>query len=64
MALISRDFLTKLVRFWDVDAQDWQRMFDVNVRAPFMLAKCASPIMTAQGWGRIINASQPASARC
>ena len=55
MALISRDFLTKLVRFWDVDAQDWQRMFDVNVRAPFMLAKCVSPIMTAQGWGRIIN---------
>ena len=55
MALISRDFLTKLVRFWDVDAKDWQRVFDVNVRAPFMLAKCVSPIMAAQGWGRIIN---------
>lgn len=55
MALLSSEFLTSLVRFWEVDPEKWQRMYDVNVRAPFLLAKLSAPHMARQGWGRIVN---------
>jgi len=55
MAIFSREFLTKLVRFWEVDPDKWQRLYDVNVRAPFLLAHDAAPHMMRQGWGRIVN---------
>ncbi len=34
---------------------DWQRNLDVNLRAAFLCAKAAVPIMRRQGGGRIIN---------
>ena len=55
MAIFSREFLTRLVRFWEVDPEKWQLLYDVNVRAPFLLARSAVPHMIAQRWGRIIN---------
>ena len=55
MALFSRAFLTKLVRFWEVDPEKWQLLYDVNVRAPFLLARSAAPQMIARRWGRIVN---------
>jgi NAD(P)-dependent dehydrogenase (short-subunit alcohol dehydrogenase family) len=55
MALFSADFLTKIVRFWEVDPDKWQCLYDVNVRAPFLLSRSAAPHMMQQGWGRIIN---------
>ena len=55
MALFSADFLTRIVRFWEVDPDKWQKLYDVNVRAPFLLARGAAPHMMRQGWGRIIN---------
>lgn len=55
MAIFSKDFLTDLVRFWTVDPDRWQRLYDVNVRGPFLLARAAAPHMIAQKWGRIVN---------
>ena len=55
MLIFSKDFLTDLVRFWTVDPDKWQRLYDVNVRGPFLLARAAAPHMLAQKWGRIIN---------
>jgi NAD(P)-dependent dehydrogenase (short-subunit alcohol dehydrogenase family) len=39
----------------DVPDDKWQTMFDINVTAPFVLAKAAVPHMIAQKWGRIVN---------
>ena len=55
MLIFSKDFLTDLVRFWTVDPDKWQKLYDVNVRGPFLLARAAAPHMMAQKWGRIIN---------
>ncbi len=55
MVIFSKDFLTDLVRFWTVDPDKWQRLYDVNVRGPFLLARAAAPHMIAQKQGRIVN---------
>jgi 3-oxoacyl-[acyl-carrier protein] reductase len=33
----------------------WDRMFDTNVRGPFLLARAAAPHMRKRGAGRIVN---------
>jgi NAD(P)-dependent dehydrogenase (short-subunit alcohol dehydrogenase family) len=33
---------------------DWSRMLDLNLTAPFRLVRRALPAMTEQGWGRIV----------
>jgi NAD(P)-dependent dehydrogenase (short-subunit alcohol dehydrogenase family) len=33
---------------------DWSRMLDLNLTAPFRLVRRTLPAMTAQGWGRIV----------
>ena len=48
--IIRRDFR-------EADAQEWEQMFSVNLRAAFFLAQHASRSMTARGWGRIVNLS-------
>lgn len=34
--------------------EDWQRMLDLNLTAPFRCVRRAVPAMTAAGWGRIV----------
>ncbi len=55
MQTIRETYMNEPVSFWEADIDRWQRMMDVNFKAPFMLAKFAAPHMTAQGWGRIVN---------
>jgi 3-oxoacyl-[acyl-carrier protein] reductase len=35
--------------------QDWHRVLDLNLHAPFYLSHAVAPIMKAQRWGRIIT---------
>ena len=35
--------------------QDWHRVLDLNLHAPFYLSLAVAPIMKAQRWGRIIT---------
>lgn len=39
------------------DPDDWQKSLDVNLTAPFLLARLALPAMKRRGWGRIVNIS-------
>ena len=55
ISIVRPDFRSNKVMFWDVPDNKWHTMFDINVTAPFMLAKAAVPHMIAQNWGRIIN---------
>ncbi|GGK29848.1 short-chain dehydrogenase [Deinococcus malanensis] len=47
----------------DLSAQDWDRVLDVNLRAPFLLAKATFPHMQRAGRGTIINVSSVAGKR-
>ncbi len=55
MQTIRETYMNEPVPFWEADIDRWQRMMDVNFKAPFMLARFAVPHMLAQGWGRIVN---------
>jgi NAD(P)-dependent dehydrogenase (short-subunit alcohol dehydrogenase family) len=42
---------------------DWDRVMNVNLRAPFVLSKLLLPVMKQQGGGHIVNISSTASKR-
>ncbi|CAM4284350.1 SDR family oxidoreductase [Bordetella tumbae] len=39
----------------EVSNADWERVFRINVMAPFMLCRALLPEMRSRGWGRVIN---------
>lgn len=43
--------------------QDWQRMVDLNLTAPFRCVRRALPAMVAAGWGRIVVIASVAAKR-
>jgi 2-dehydro-3-deoxy-L-rhamnonate dehydrogenase (NAD+) len=40
---------------WEIDYQDWAKVFAVNVSGTFNLCHAFVPGMRASGWGRIVN---------
>jgi NAD(P)-dependent dehydrogenase (short-subunit alcohol dehydrogenase family) len=57
MKYVSNEFLTEPTRFWEVAPETWRLVIDTNVNGPFMMARCAVPVMLKAGWGRIVNVS-------
>lgn len=55
MTAIRSDYLDRPVPFWEVEPARWQALMDLNVRAPFLLARAVTPHLLAQRWGRIVN---------
>jgi 3-oxoacyl-[acyl-carrier protein] reductase len=45
----------------DLQPEEWRQVMDVNLTAPFLLAREALPGMKAAGWGRIVNISSRAA---
>jgi len=41
--------------FWEISADEWDRVVSVNSSGPFYMARTVVPHMLAQGWGRIIG---------
>ena len=41
--------------FWEIPADEWDRVVSVNSSGPFYMARTVVPHMLAQGWGRIIG---------
>ena len=48
---------------WEVDAGQWWRNFETNMRAPFLCCRELLPDMIARGSGRIINVASGAGTR-
>ena len=48
----------------DLEPEDWQRVMNVNLNAPFLLMKEALPYMMKKGAGSIINISSIGGIRC
>jgi NAD(P)-dependent dehydrogenase (short-subunit alcohol dehydrogenase family) len=55
MQIVDPEYSVKPPRFWESGVEGWQRLFDVNVRAPLILAQAAAHHMLGQKWGRIVN---------
>lgn len=55
MGSIRSDNWNNLLRFWEVEPDQWQRFFAINSTATFLLSRLAVPRMLEQGWGRIVN---------
>jgi 3-oxoacyl-[acyl-carrier protein] reductase len=47
----------------DLTDADWQAAWEINVMAPMRLMRAALPIMTAAGWGRVVNVSSSSGKR-
>jgi NAD(P)-dependent dehydrogenase (short-subunit alcohol dehydrogenase family) len=47
----------KRARFDELDIDEWERAFSVNVRGPWLCARAVYPFMKAQSSGKIINVS-------
>jgi NAD(P)-dependent dehydrogenase (short-subunit alcohol dehydrogenase family) len=43
--------------------EQWDRVIDVNLRGPFLVAKAAFPVMQRQGGGHIVNIASTAATR-
>ncbi|MGE0746249.1 MAG: SDR family NAD(P)-dependent oxidoreductase [Rhodospirillales bacterium] len=52
---VRRDFMSRPVRFWEIEPAVWRRIMEVNANAAFLVSRAAAPHMIAQGWGRIVN---------
>lgn len=40
---------------WDYPVADWLAVHNLNLNAVFYCCRAAAPLMTAKGWGRIVN---------
>ena len=55
--LINNAGINKIAPFAEIDPDDFARIQQVNVTAPFLLCRAVVPGMAATGWGRIVNVS-------
>jgi 3-oxoacyl-[acyl-carrier protein] reductase len=56
---VSNAALRPYQSFFDTTIEDWLRMMDIQLNAPFRLAKAFTPWMIEQQWGRIIHITGP-----
>ena len=55
--LVNNAGINKIAPFAQIDIEDFQRIQQVNVLAPFCLCQAAIPGMKRKGWGRIVGLS-------
>ncbi|MCU0547963.1 MAG: SDR family oxidoreductase [Leptolyngbya sp. Prado105] len=61
--LINNAGTDKTVPIEELSIADWDRVMQVNLRAPFVLAKMLLPMMKQQGGGHIVNVASTAAKR-
>ena len=53
--LVNNAGIAKTQAFVDCDLSDWQRVLNINLTGSLLCGQHASRLMSAHGWGRIIN---------
>lgn len=62
-AVINCAAIDYVVPVHQMQIEQWDRVLDVNLRGPFLMAKAAWPHMQAQGGGHIVNIASTAATR-
>jgi 3-oxoacyl-[acyl-carrier protein] reductase len=55
--LVNNAAINKLASIWDYDVDDWDRILEADLTAPWLLAKRVMPQMRDAGGGAIVNVS-------
>ena len=55
--LVNNAAITGFTKFQDITDDEWDRMFDINVKGTFIVTQVVLPDMEAAKWGRIVNIS-------
>ena len=53
--LVNNAVFQKEAPFLEIEEQDWDQVFAVNLKAPFLCSQQAANLMIGQGGGKIIN---------
>jgi NAD(P)-dependent dehydrogenase (short-subunit alcohol dehydrogenase family) len=62
-ALVNNAGITSPVPFLQVSAQEWERVFAVNVRGAYNVTRALVPGMTERGFGRVVFLSSVSAER-
>src|SRR3712207_7959228 len=62
-ALVNNAGITAPTRFLDIDEEEWERIFDVNVRGTYLVTRRVLPGLIDRGYGRIVNFSSVSAIR-
>lgn len=55
--LVNNAGVESFAAFGDIEAGDWDRIMDVNLKGAYHVTQAVLPDMRAAGWGRIVNFS-------
>jgi NAD(P)-dependent dehydrogenase (short-subunit alcohol dehydrogenase family) len=61
--LVNNAGIARIATFGDVDDEEWQRNWEVNVMSAVRCCRLALPGMVERGWGRVVNVSSSAGKR-
>jgi 2-hydroxycyclohexanecarboxyl-CoA dehydrogenase len=62
-ALVNNAGITAPTRFLDIEEEEWDRIFDVNVRGTYLVTRRVLPGLVGRGHGRIVNLSSVSAVR-
>ena len=62
-ALVNNAGVTAPTRFLDIETEEWDRIFDVNVRGTYLVTRRVLPGLVDRGYGRIVNLSSVSAVR-
>jgi 2-hydroxycyclohexanecarboxyl-CoA dehydrogenase len=62
-ALVNNAGITAPTRFLDIESDEWDRIFDVNVRGTYLVTRRVLPGLVERHYGRIVNLSSVSAVR-
>ena len=62
-ALVNNAGITAPTGFLDIEEEEWNRIFDVNVRGTYLATHRVLPGLVDRGYGRIVNLSSVSAVR-
>jgi 2-hydroxycyclohexanecarboxyl-CoA dehydrogenase len=62
-ALVNNAGMTAPTRFLDIEEEEWDRIFDVNVRGTYLVTRRVLPGLIDRGYGRIVNLASVSAVR-
>jgi 2-hydroxycyclohexanecarboxyl-CoA dehydrogenase len=55
--LVNNAGISNFIAFEELTDDDWDKMFEINVKGTFIVSQVVLPDMKAAAWGRIVNIS-------